>query len=380
MASESSKNVVETLGNDICLSWKKLPCYFPCGEGHVSCELGGKIYAFGGVSQDGEELRESNDLFLFDPAAQNPSWTKLVVKGSPPPPRSAAGLAAVDNKLYLFGGLSHAFGWFDDLYRFDIDSRTWSVFNCEGQRPSARDKLQCAVVDKRIFFFGGFGPKSADADLEDDDDDDEEIEETGNQEGAEFGWFNDLFVLDTERNKWSQPVQMNLGVPTARAAHAMCRMGRDIVVFGGRGIDARQNDLHIYNTDTRKWQMDLKVEGRQPEPRSFHTISAVNNRLVVIGGRGLKNQHFSEIHIFDADTKQWLQPSVSGDVPSARGQHSAVVAGDSLVVCGGSANFSDEMMQCHNHFSDTYLVKTADVIKGGCTDKKPDTPVRNGLS
>ena len=67
MASESSKFVVESLENDICLSWKRLPCNFPCGEGHVSCERGGKIYAFGGVSQEGEELRESNDLFLFDP-------------------------------------------------------------------------------------------------------------------------------------------------------------------------------------------------------------------------------------------------------------------------------------------------------------------------
>ena len=46
--------------------------------------------------------------------------------------------------------------------------------------------------------------------------------------------------------------------------------------------------------------MDLKVKGRQPEARSFHTISAVDNRVVVIGGRGLQNQHFKEIHIYDA--------------------------------------------------------------------------------
>ena len=32
---------------------------------------------------------------------------------------------------------------------------------------------------------------------DDDDEDEDDIEETANQEGAEFGWFNDLFLLDT---------------------------------------------------------------------------------------------------------------------------------------------------------------------------------------
>ena len=60
------------------------------------------------------------------------------------------------NKTFLSLSLSCLF----------TDSCVWSVLNCEGQKPSARDKLQCAVVDKRIYYFGGFGPKSADADLE----------------------------------------------------------------------------------------------------------------------------------------------------------------------------------------------------------------------
>lgn len=32
---------------------------------------------------------------------------------------------------------------------------------------------------------------------EDDEEESEEIPEANDQEGAEFGWFNDLFVLDT---------------------------------------------------------------------------------------------------------------------------------------------------------------------------------------
>ena len=39
--------------------------------------------------------------------------------------------------------------------------------------------------------------------------------------------------------------------------------------------------------------------GRQPEPRSFHVCTAVGHRMVVTGGRSVKNTHFNDIHIFD---------------------------------------------------------------------------------
>ncbi len=43
----------------------------------------------------------------------------------------------------------------------------------------------------------------------------------------------------------------------------------------------------------------MKVAGRQPDPRSFHTATTVGNRVVVLGGRGIQNQHFDEVNIFD---------------------------------------------------------------------------------
>lgn len=43
-------------------------------------------------------------------------------------------------------------------------------------------------------------------------------------------------------------MQMNLGVPTARAAHTMCAVGNQLVIFGGKDMEARQNDIHIFNT------------------------------------------------------------------------------------------------------------------------------------
>jgi hypothetical protein len=62
--------------------------------------------------------------------------------------------------------------------------------------------------------------------------------------------------------------------------------------------------------------------------------------------------------IYLTDTKEWLQPTVSGDLPAARGQHSAAVVGDHLVLYGGSSDFSAELMVCQKYFTDTFILNT----------------------
>ncbi|KAJ8304073.1 hypothetical protein KUTeg_017656 [Tegillarca granosa] len=329
MGNESSQNVVygDSIENDIQVSWSKVQFEnpFPTREGQCCCSLGKHLYIFGGVLH-GDELVESNELLTFD--VDTRTWQKLLCKGSVPSPRSAASLVAIGTKLYLFGGLSHEFGWFNDFYSFDTGH----------QCPSPRDKLQATVIGDKIFYFGGFGPKAGalgDDEEWEDDEDDEDDEVPNDQEGAEFA-----------TNKWSQPIQMNLGVPTARAAHAMCSIGKNIVIFGGRDTEARRNDLHIFNTETRKWDTEMKAKGRQPGPRSFHTATAVGNRVVVMGGRAEDNKHYADLHIFDSgihftyyfllhkETCEWLQPKVTGDLPTGRGQHSVEVVSDTLVLYG----------------------------------------------
>ncbi|XP_025077294.1 LOW QUALITY PROTEIN: kelch domain-containing protein 1-like [Pomacea canaliculata] len=343
---------------------------FPPREGCVACSCSGRIYVFGGVVQtnhgEGDEPLETNELITFDIASQQ--WSKVHAKGTPPPARAAASLVAVGSKVYLFGGLSHMFGWFDDVFTFDTVTETWSIMETEGNKPRARDKHQGVAVGTSIYYFGGFGPLTdEDVELEEDDEEEsEEIPEANDQEGAEFGWFNDLFVLDTVKGQWSQPMHMNLGVPTPRAAHGMCAVDGNLYIFGGRDIEDRQNDLHIFNIASRKWDTELKVQGIPPAPRSFHSMTAVGKRVVVIGGRGRDNSHFADLHIFDTEARHWLQPEVKGaSVGAPRGQHIAEVVSDCLVVFGGTGNFSTDRMQCQDFYRDVWLIKTEELIKGG---------------
>ena len=51
-------------------------------------------------------------------------------------------------------------------------------------------------------------------------------------------------------------------------------------------------------TGSRKW-VDGPIVNRELEPRSFHAACAVGCKLVVIGGRGLQDQHFADVHVFN---------------------------------------------------------------------------------
>lgn len=68
MGNETSQNTSygDSIDNDIVIRSKKVSSEFPAREGQICCVSGTKVYAFGGVSQHGEELRESNDLTVFE--------------------------------------------------------------------------------------------------------------------------------------------------------------------------------------------------------------------------------------------------------------------------------------------------------------------------
>merc|ERR1711976_814647 len=92
-------------------------------------------------------------------------------------------------------------------------------------------------------------------------------------------------------------------------------------------------------------------------------------RVVVLGGRGTADQHFPEINLFDTVSQEWLQPALEGDIPPARGSHTATVVGDQLLVFGGSSDFSREIMQCTTFHSTIHALKAVDVTTGKAIPK-----------
>jgi len=99
-----------------------------------------------------------------------------------------------------------------------------------GKVPSRRDKQCCCAVGSKIYFFGGFGPQepepeeqsektaqSGEAKKQGTSGNEETAEQEEEEEGpcATFGWFNDLFVLDTGKNTFASQATM--------LTHLICR-------------------------------------------------------------------------------------------------------------------------------------------------------------
>lgn len=340
-------------------------------EGHCSCAIGDKLYVFGGVckSKNDDDFDESDELLMLDIGPN--TWQTVAASGECPRPRSAAVLNAVGKKLYLFGGLSQFTGWFSDVHVFDTENSNWVKLTTSGNAPSGRDKLGSAVIGDTIYYFGGFGPKGGLNDLDEDDDDytdtdedeDDEIREVKQeQKAADFGWFNDLYIFNTITFEWSQPMQMNLGVPTMRAAHGVCSVGQYLIIFGGRGAEGRLNDIHVFDTVCRKWWLDIKEKGSPPDRRSFHTITSLNNELaMVFGGRSESNDHFQDCHVFSLTTCTWYSVPMK-TAPLARGCHTSTFIAGKVVIYAGSAQFSPEMQHCHTVYNDTCYINVQAVV------------------
>nr|XP_006820713.1 PREDICTED: kelch domain-containing protein 1-like [Saccoglossus kowalevskii] len=348
----SSQNITygQRLNNDVSVEWTKIDCDnpFPSRYGHTACGVGDCLYVFGGVvcCGDDDDIVESSDLLKFN--LESRTWSKADVKGHCPAPRTAATMTAVESSTWT-----------------EIDSTS-------GPSPSPRDKVASVAIETKLYIFGGFGPRHSSEEMlggssqgsQEESEDDME-DEAGPEAGpdAEFRWFDDLFVYDTEKNQWEKIAFIKMHSPTPRAAHGMCAVGTNILIFGGRDTQCRRNDLYLLDTESMKW-IDVTSTGRQPEPRSFHTVTSVGNRMIVIGGRSQDNTHFNDFHIFDTVTKEWMQPSLTGNLPTERGVHTVTVVDKSLVLFGGSSQFNDQTMECQQYFSDVHVCKIADILSG----------------
>ena len=138
-----------------------------------------------------------------------------------------------------------------------------------------------------------------------------------------------------ETHAWTH-VATDGHAPSARDRHSLTYIDGKLYVFGGRSTDTEYlNDLHEYDVASNKWTAMFPARG--PIPRYHHTASVVNGKLVVFGGKSNSSAGcFNDIHVFDPVNKLWIQPQVSGIFPAARWGHTTVVAAESkLIVFGG---------------------------------------------
>lgn len=203
----------------------------------------------------------------------------------------------------------------DSVWTLDCETRRWKdpPTEAEGQKPEYR-MGHTATYDplvRCIYVFGG---------------------------SKNTRWFHDVHMLDLEEWKW-QLVKVNGKAPT-RAYHSATLYRHELWIFGGvyprpdPQPDGCSNEVHIFSTVMESWYTPI-VSGEKPIPRSGHSATLLNDRLVIFGGWDAPIS-YSDLHVLDMSIVEWSQPEVKGTPPSPRSWHaSCALSGNRLLIHGG---------------------------------------------
>ncbi|KYR01119.1 Kelch repeat-containing protein [Tieghemostelium lacteum] len=225
---------------------------------HDYCRIGNKLYLYGGLVAG----KPSNKLFvltIIDDSTVH--WSQPRVNGSSPKPRYGHTLTRFGNRFILFGGYDDQTS-FNDLNLLDPETMTWSSLETTGLPPSERYGHTTTILGEKLIIFGG---KSS----------------LTNKE------FNDVHILQLDTFSWIQPiVHQNLEIPPERSHHSATRVGRNLIIVGGKREGVTLRDIWILSYKMQ-WS---KVTGATPiPPHSHHALIKNGSKLFILGGKGSGN-------------------------------------------------------------------------------------------
>ncbi|KAM3960123.1 kelch domain-containing protein 4 [Aphomia sociella] len=119
----------------------------------------GELWVFGGefTSPSETQFYHYKDLWCFSLAEKK--WEKVVAPHGPSA-RSGHRMVLVGRRLLVFGGYNddgREARYFDDLYCFCLDTRTWSKLTASGKGPSARSAcIMLPIGSEGVMVYGGF--------------------------------------------------------------------------------------------------------------------------------------------------------------------------------------------------------------------------------
>jgi N-acetylneuraminic acid mutarotase len=234
---------------------------FPAFLHHANAAaVNGKLYVAGFYLNGGFNSADAR-TFEYDP--QRNGWTEK----SPMPaqaPRAAACVAALDQKIYLFGGAR--LGTVSDAVVYDAASDTWQALPA---LPEPREHCVAGTIDGKIYIASG--------------------------RSAGIGGF--------QANTWAydpalQRYERRAPIPTPRGGTAGAVLDGKLFVFGGEGNAADASgvfpDVEAYDPVSDSWQTlpDMLV------PRHGFGAAMLEGRIYLPGGAtrqafGAVNDHSS---------------------------------------------------------------------------------------
>jgi RNA polymerase sigma factor (sigma-70 family) len=258
--------------------------------------LDGKIYILGGCNAYGREGDILLIVEMYDPTTD--AWTR---KADMPSARVGLSAAVVDGRIYAFGGVSEP-----DSQKMEVYDPVTDAWTTKGDTPGLGLWFPSSVVDGRIYAFGG----------------------TGCRVVQEY---------DPATDTWASKAEKPL-----LSWEGMCSsvVNGKIYVFGGEiNADTVVPNVFEYDPATDGWEQKADM----PTPRAGAAAAVVNEKVYIIGGHRpftplTLSPGIPTVEVYDPATDTWEKRM---DMPTARTVLSTgVVKGRIYAIGGGEANFA----------------------------------------
>ena len=223
-------------------------------------------------------------------------WTMLAPL---PEPRQENGVAELNGKVYVVGGMRSESSTSDAVEVYDPSTDQWSR---TAAMPAPRHHTTAVPVNGKLYVIGG-------------------------HVGANFDSVDTVFEYDPAADRWATKSPM----PSARGGLAAAALGGKIYVAGG-SPDPREHDFAAYDPATDTWE----VLPAMPTPRNHLAAAATAGRFYAMGGRsGAIGGITNVVEAYDPAAGSW---STRSAMPTARGGHAAAALGSCIYVVGGEGN------------------------------------------
>lgn len=289
-------------------------------------------------------------LFFIIQSVMNRTWTHITSTGTPSP-RFGHSAIVYNNSILIFGGSCYNTNT-SELYRFDIKSKRWYLVITKGPSPSPKRGHTAVLWDHQMIVFGGYTDQPEDEfhslDMQKCVWKAFDVKVSARYYHAAIVKENQMFIhggyrerilydfvvvnLDT---KDVHEIQQKGEKPLGRYGHTIVEYNDDFYMFGGfTHFDTSQ--LYKFHIASSTWtQIDFS---RGPEKRTNHSAVVANHSMLVLMGN-TKCESRSDLWEWRFDTREWRQLDAFRVI--SRAYHTAVVAGDEMIVFGGRHEYDE---------------------------------------
>ncbi len=281
--------------------------------------------------------------------AENEHWTSCAAGDSLPRTRSGhtAVYDLVGKRMIVFGGMSDEYGYeLGDLWVLDDTVFAWSQLETSNDGPPGlRD--HAAIYDpmnNRMVLFGGV------------------------YDSGEIT--NDVWILDFETLIW-QHIDADTSawpVPRFNCYAVYWQQARQMAIFAGRDFHERFNDLWMFDLTTYRWRQ-IPYNSVWPSIREGAPMVLINpNTFLIFGGYDPQATHFNDLWTFDMISGQWTSYQPYNPIPPRRRRCALAYdkGNNRVLIYGGICNAShlalDDLWEFSlNSLSYTELEPTGDI-------------------